>query len=221
MSEVYKLGIFMKFDSLEAVLLGDEAWACELTMDELAFVGGGYGSGYGAAPAPVQTLGDYYQSLGYREIPSSTGGSSGWYVTNVAQSPSSNFSIVSANTGQSLSFIHDAKGALNVADTSQYVAGLSRAEAVAACNALGAGLVAIAKAYGEGEYMAEQVSTFCEHAVDNQLKLYDRVNEAEKVVYHVQSENYATGGGSGSNGSGLNYYSNGSGGGSWGSGYGH
>jgi hypothetical protein len=43
----------MKFDSLEAVLLGDEAWACELTMDELAFVGGGYGSGY-AGPAPAE-----------------------------------------------------------------------------------------------------------------------------------------------------------------------
>jgi hypothetical protein len=42
----------MKFDSLEAVLLGDEAWACELTMDELAFVGGGYGGGY-AGPAPA------------------------------------------------------------------------------------------------------------------------------------------------------------------------
>jgi hypothetical protein len=60
MSEVYKRGIFMKFDSLEAVLLGDEAWASELTMDELAFVGGGYGSGYGSAvpvaePAHVPT----------------------------------------------------------------------------------------------------------------------------------------------------------------------
>jgi hypothetical protein len=49
MSEVYKRGIFMKFDSLEAVLLGDEAWACELTMDELSFVGGGYGYGGGSS----------------------------------------------------------------------------------------------------------------------------------------------------------------------------
>jgi hypothetical protein len=64
----------MKFDSLEAVLLGDEAWACELTMDELAFVGGGYGSGYGsavpAAPAGPQTtaeLENWFASNAQRE----------------------------------------------------------------------------------------------------------------------------------------------------------
>jgi hypothetical protein len=54
----------MKFDSLEAVLLGDEAWACELTMDELAFVGGGYGSGYGAAPVSAVLSGEREQPQG-------------------------------------------------------------------------------------------------------------------------------------------------------------
>jgi hypothetical protein len=87
----------MKFDSLEAVLLGDEAWACELTMDELAFVGGGYGSGYGsAAPVAESTnpVADYYQAMGYREIPSSTGGASGWYASTTTNS------IVNGSTGE-------------------------------------------------------------------------------------------------------------------------
>jgi hypothetical protein len=39
----------MKFNSLEAVLLGDEVWASELTVEELEFVGGGYGGAYGGA----------------------------------------------------------------------------------------------------------------------------------------------------------------------------
>ena len=86
----------MKFDSLEAVLLGEEAWACELTMDELSFVGGGYGSGYGsAAPAPsTNPVADYYQAMGYREIPSSTGGASGWYASTTTNS------IVNGSTGE-------------------------------------------------------------------------------------------------------------------------
>jgi hypothetical protein len=85
MSEVYKLGIFMKFDSLEAVLLGDEAWACELTMDELAFVGGGYGSGYGSAvPQPVVNY-EFFEDHGRVMIASSQTNPNGTITGTVAE----------------------------------------------------------------------------------------------------------------------------------------
>jgi hypothetical protein len=58
----------MKFDSLESVLLGEQAWATELTMDELAFVGGGYGGGYGSGGVTTFQLVDYYDAAGKQHI---------------------------------------------------------------------------------------------------------------------------------------------------------
>jgi hypothetical protein len=224
MSEVYKLGIFMKFDSLEAVLLGDEAWACELTMDELSFVGGGYGSGYGSAvPAPVSgqvtvgfsTYTPYDGYSAYRELPNSSGGSSGMYLS--VSNTGVGYSLVDANTGKAMDITKDARGITHVSDNSSIsTPGLTPDEARAICHKMGNILTTIAEftpnkaAKAVAEATAAQFDAACTKAVDNLEKLYNKSNEAQNVVFHQQSYWYTP----------TSYYSNGSGGGSWGSGYG-
>jgi hypothetical protein len=240
MSEVYKLGIFMKFDSLEAVLLGDEAWACELTMDELAFVGGGYGSGYGSAvPAavyipqtpqelaigysiwcydnPGKPTGGYYESIGYHQIPQSNGSSSGMYLSASSNASSPSFSLIDSNTGKSMDVSKDLRGIIHVADTSP-TPGLTPGEASAACHRLQDYLAEAAKKAPGGfgveivvNTLVKELAAFCDHAVDNVDKLYKRSDEAQQVVFHQQGSTQSLT---------YGYFSNGSGGGSWGSGYG-
>jgi hypothetical protein len=207
-------------------LLGDEAWACELTMDELAFVGGGYGSGYGAAPVVLgQTIGGltYIPLEGYsafREVPSSNGGPSGLYISVSNSGSAVGYSLVDTNTDKSMNVSKDTRGIIHVADTTfpSTAGGLTPGEASVACHRLQEYLAEAAKKAPGGfgveivvNTLVKEIAAFCDHAVDNVDKLYKRSDEAQQVVFHpnsyAQSPTYG-------------YYSNGSGGGSWGSGYG-